>query len=223
MINPPPPLPHVIERQWVEHNLRDFRKCHDNFRMTPDAFIELHDTLVRYHGLRSTQGLESCEAFGMFLWACGSQQVTRQIRDMFERSLNTISRKMTHVADDIYGFAQTNMCPKDPTYSKVHNKLRPYAPFFDECIGALDGTHIPAHVCDESRLDYINRKGWPSYNILGIVDIDMRFTFECAGLAGSCHDMAVLRNCMGEANCPHPPPGMVPCYVGIAYIVFITI
>jgi hypothetical protein len=25
MINPPP-LPHVIEQQWVEHNLRDFRK-----------------------------------------------------------------------------------------------------------------------------------------------------------------------------------------------------
>jgi hypothetical protein len=27
----------------------------------------------------------------------------------------------------------------------------------------------------------------------------MQFTFVGAGLAGSCHDMAVLRNCMGEA------------------------
>jgi hypothetical protein len=48
MINLPPPLPHVTGRQWVELNMRDFRKCHDNFRMTPDSFIELHDTLVRY-------------------------------------------------------------------------------------------------------------------------------------------------------------------------------
>jgi hypothetical protein len=54
MINLPTPLPHVIGRQWVELNMRDFRKCHDNFCMTPDSFIELHDTLVRYHGLRST-------------------------------------------------------------------------------------------------------------------------------------------------------------------------
>jgi hypothetical protein len=80
-----------------------------------------------------------------------------------------------------------SICPKYPTYSKVHNKLGPYAPFFDGCIGALDGTHILAHVCHESRLDYINRKGWPSYNILSIVDMDMRFTFVGAGLAGSYH------------------------------------
>jgi hypothetical protein len=119
--------------------------------------------------------------------------------------------------------SQTNICPKDPTYSKVHNKLKPYASFFDGCIGASDGTHIPAHVCHESRLDNINRKGWPSYNILGIVDMDMRFTFVGAGLAGSCHDMAVLRNCMRVANYPHPPICMVTCYIDIAYIDFITI
>jgi len=128
MINLHTPLPHVTGRQWVELNMRDSRRCHDNFRMTPDSFIELHDTLVRYHGLRSTQEVESCEALGMFLWACGTQQATRQIRDRFERSLDTIHRKMAMVADAMYGFAQTIICPKDPTFSKVHNKLRPYVP-----------------------------------------------------------------------------------------------
>jgi hypothetical protein len=66
---------------------------------------------------------------------------------------------MAMVADAMYGFAQTIIYPKDSTFSKVHKKLRPYVPFFDRCIGALDGTHIPTHVCHESRLDYINRKG----------------------------------------------------------------
>ena len=61
MINLPTLLPHVTGRQWVEHNLRDFRKCHNNFRMTPDDFMVLHDTM-RYHRLRSTQEVESCEA-----------------------------------------------------------------------------------------------------------------------------------------------------------------
>jgi hypothetical protein len=92
----------------------------------------------------------------MFLWACGTQQATHQIRDNFERSLDTISRKMVHVAVSRYlryGFAQTNICPKDPMYSKVHNKLMPYALFFDGCIGALDGTHSLDHVCHESRSD----------------------------------------------------------------------
>jgi hypothetical protein len=31
------------------------------------------------------------------------------------------------VVDAMFGFAQTNICPKDPTYSKVHNKIMPYA------------------------------------------------------------------------------------------------
>jgi hypothetical protein len=52
--------------------------------------------------------------------------------------------------------------------------------------------------------------------------MDMRFTFIGAGLAGSCHDMAMLKNFIGEANYSHPPAGMMVCYVDIAYIVFIT-
>jgi hypothetical protein len=95
MFNLPTPLPHMTGWQWVALNMRDFRKCHDNFRMTPDSFIELHDTLVRYHGLRSTQEVESREALGMFLWACGTQQATRQIRDIFERSLDSINHYMS--------------------------------------------------------------------------------------------------------------------------------
>jgi hypothetical protein len=54
MINLHTALLHVTGQQWVELNMRDFRKCHDNFHMTLDSFRELHDTLVRYHGLRST-------------------------------------------------------------------------------------------------------------------------------------------------------------------------
>jgi hypothetical protein len=157
---------------------------------------------VRYHDLRSTQEVESCDALEMFLWACGTQQTASQIRDKFERSLDTIYRKMAHLADDIYGFVQINICPKTPTYCKVHNKLMLYAPFFDGCIGALDGTHIPAHVDHESRLYYINRKRCPSYNVIGIVDMDMRFTYVGAGLDGSCHDMSVVRDCMVQLNYP---------------------
>ena len=107
---------------------------------------------MRHHGLRSTQEVESYEALGMCLWACGTQQVTCQIRDKFERSLDTISRKMAHVVNSMYGFAQTNICPKEPTYPKVHNKLRPYAPFFDGCIEALD-----VHTF---QLTYVMSRGW---------------------------------------------------------------
>lgn len=130
-------------RQWVELNMQESWRCYDNFRIYPDVFLQLHDILVNNHGLQSSQGVESIEALGMFVWACATQQASCQIRDRFERSLDTVSRKMAHVADVMFSFAQTVIAPKDPAYSKVNHRLNQYAPFFDGCIGALDGTHVP--------------------------------------------------------------------------------
>ncbi|WVZ86855.1 hypothetical protein U9M48_033576 [Paspalum notatum var. saurae] len=164
------------EKQWVELNLHDSDRCYNNFRMQPDAFLQLHQLLVTNHGLQSTQQFESIEALAMFLWACGSGQSFRQIQDRFERSLDSICRKMGNVANVM-------LAPKDPNYTQVHPRLLRYAPYFDGCIGALDGTHIPARINHDSRLDFINRKGRTSFNVLGIVDMDMRFTYVGAGRA----------------------------------------
>ena len=76
-VNPHIPLPEPTGAQWVELNLRNRLKCYDNFRMYPDAFLRLHDTLVRDHGLKSTQELGSREALAMFVWICACQQPYR--------------------------------------------------------------------------------------------------------------------------------------------------
>jgi hypothetical protein len=49
--------------------------------------------------------------------------------------------------------------------------------------------------------------------VLGIVDMDIRFTFVGAGRAGSSHDMSVSRDCMEFPNYPHPPPGILILYL----------
>ena len=53
-------------------------------------------------------------------------------------------------------------------------------------------------VSRKSHDDYTNRKGWPSQNVLAVVDFDMRFTFIGVGMAGAVHDMAVLREGWGH-------------------------
>lgn len=208
---PPLLFPIMTGRQWVELNLRDASRSYNNFRMSPNEFLQLHDILVNHHGLESSEGVSSVEALAMFVWACATKQSCRQIHERFERSLSTVSNKMGMVADVMYSFAQTVICPKDPSYSKVHHSLQRYAPYFDGCIGALDGTHVKIRINHDSRLDYLNRKGCTSYNILAIVDMDMRFIFVGAGRAGSSHDMSVLTECLGQPNYPHPPPGMLAC------------
>jgi hypothetical protein len=118
MVNSDLELQPMTGQQWVDLNLRNAGRCHDNFRMSPDAFLQLHDTLVTYHMLRSTQEVESIESLATFVWACASQQACRQIKDRFERSLDTICRKMSEVADVMFSFAETIIAPKDPTHKK---------------------------------------------------------------------------------------------------------
>lgn len=43
-----------------------------------------------------------------------------------------------------------------------------------QIIGALDGTHIPILPPFEGYRDYINRKGWPSIVLQGVVDSTLR-------------------------------------------------
>ena len=74
---------------------------------------------------------------------------------------------------------------------------------------ALDGTHIKVQVSRKSRLDFMNRKGEDTMNVLGIVDMDGLFTYVGAGSVGSSHDMSVLTYYMGRPYYPHPPAGKI--------------
>ena len=69
VVNPEVPLPKVIRRQWIEHNLRNHRKCLDNLRMSPDDFMHLHDILLGF-GLTGTQQTGSLEALDIYVWTC---------------------------------------------------------------------------------------------------------------------------------------------------------
>ena len=54
MVNPTVPFPKLTGRQWMHLNLRDPQKCLDNLRMSPDAFMQLHDILLGF-GLKGTR------------------------------------------------------------------------------------------------------------------------------------------------------------------------
>jgi hypothetical protein len=74
--------------------------------------------------------------------------------------------------------------PRDPLFRSFHPRLHQFSPYFDGCIGVIDGTHIPVSVLDHAHDDYINRKGLTSQNVLAVCDMDMRFTFVAMGKNG---------------------------------------
>jgi len=89
---------------------------------------------------------------------------------------------------------------------------------FQDCIGALDGTHIDCVVADEQGQRFRNRKGRKSWNILCVVNFDMMFTYVNVGWEGSTHDLPVLKDSLTQRkyDFPHPEPGMLGSYGGFA-------
>ncbi|KAA8578711.1 hypothetical protein FQN60_009233, partial [Etheostoma spectabile] len=62
-----------------------------------------------------------------------------------------------------------------------------------QCVGAIDGSHIPIIAPQEYHCEYFNRKGWHSIILQGVVDGKGLFWNVFAGLPGSIHDARVLR------------------------------
>ena len=61
-----------------------------------------------------------------------------------------------------------------------------------QCIGAIDGCHIPIASPAMNRTDYYNRKGWYSMILQGVVDHSYRFIDVNIGWPGSVHDARVF-------------------------------
>jgi len=81
--------------------------------------------------------------------------------------------------------------PLIPNHILSSNALSPY---FDGCIGALDGTHIPICVLEASHAAFQNWKGKITQNILAVYTMDMRFMYVLLGWEGSALDACVFED-----------------------------
>ncbi|KAG7588677.1 Harbinger transposase-derived nuclease domain [Arabidopsis suecica] len=64
------------------------------------------------------------------------------------------------------------------------------------CVGAIDGTHIPATVVGRETSSYRNRKGTISQNVLAVCNFDLEFIYVLSGWEGSAHDSRVLSDAL---------------------------
>jgi hypothetical protein len=77
--------------------------------------------------------------------------------------------------------------PNDQTPPEIRNSPKFY-PFFKDCRGALDGTHVDAFVPDDDIARYRNRKGGITQNVLSACTFDLRFAYVLSGWEGSAAD-----------------------------------
>ncbi|XP_056844654.1 uncharacterized protein LOC130496551 isoform X1 [Raphanus sativus] len=83
-----------------------------------------------------------------------------------------------------------------------------YMPFFEDCIGALEGTHLPVRPPSDNPEPYKGRKGELTINVLVICNLKMRFIYAYVGVSGKAHDTKVLTHfATHESFFLHPPDG----------------
>jgi hypothetical protein len=204
-------VPKMTGLEWVEEKLANETYCYNMFRMTPYMFYKLHDLLTTEYGLKDTRKSTSIEALGMFLWILGAPQSARQAEDRFARSLGTVHAMFYRVLKAVIKLADDIIRPRDPAFPTYHPRvMNPrFNPEFKECIGAIDGTHIPCVVPCDKFVQHMCRKGMSTQNVMAACDFDMIFTFVLAGWPGSVHDMRVFDDAMTtyKDEFPHPPEG----------------
>jgi hypothetical protein len=83
---------------------------------------------------------------------------------------------------------------------------------FQDCIGAIDGTHVTARVPRSQAAAYRGRKHYTSQNVLAAVDFDLKFTYLQPGWEGSAHDANILIDNMSRPDGTNIPDGKF--YVG---------
>ena len=98
------------------------------------------------------------ESLAMFLWMVGAPQSIRQAKKRFTRSMETLHRKFDKVLECLIKLAGDIIRPLDPEFSRPHKRVRNpmFAPFFDNCIGAIDGTHIEVVVPKTDLITHMN-------------------------------------------------------------------
>lgn len=85
------------------------------------------------------------------------------------------------------------------------------SPYFDNCIGAVDGKLIYCSVkgADRDRDGedgaFRYRKGFLAQNVLGIVDFDINFRLVYGGQGGTAHDATVFNAARQEGLINTPP------------------
>ncbi|XP_034912237.1 uncharacterized protein [Populus alba] len=77
------------------------------------------------------------------------------------------------------------------------------------CVGAIDGTHVRACVPAANQIPFIGRKGVPTQNVMAACSFDMQFMFVWAGWEGSAHDTRIFLEAIDNSNInfPKPPEG----------------
>ncbi|XP_042448958.1 uncharacterized protein LOC122033868 [Zingiber officinale] len=177
--------------------------------MSYDAFTRLVAILRGRGLLRDNQYSFVEEQVAKFLHILSGQGRVRSESFFFRRSTETISRHFHKVLRALITLQdQFLVQPNGSTVSpQILNSGGRFYPYFKNCIGAIDGTHIRVKVSKEDVSRYRGRKNYPTMNVLAACTFDLKFMYVLPGWEGSASDSRILDNALSREDNLNAPQG----------------
>lgn len=214
----PPPRRRIREyalsgAEWVVELINGRRdRIFDHMRMEAPLFLHLCDLLQQggYWRPHPTQRIGIHESVAIALVCLSHNERHRVLAERFNHSLETVDRHLRRCLRALVRLGRELV--RQRNIHESHPRILgsgKYWPWFKDCIGAIDETHVSAWCTTEDRDRLRNRHGSLSQNVLAACDHDMRFVFVQVGWEDSTHDSRLLQNTLQDPNCafPMPPEG----------------
>ncbi|XP_052622502.1 uncharacterized protein LOC128127837 [Lactuca sativa] len=121
--------------------------------------------------------------------------------------------------------------PKGDVVPKEIQEKKRFYPYFKNCVGAIDGTHVRVKVPNRDAPRYRGRKGYPNINVLAACSFDLKFTYVLTDWEGTASDSRIVKDalkrddklliprgryCLVDVGLPHTIELMTP-YRGVRY------
>ncbi|WCJ29879.1 hypothetical protein M5689_011482 [Euphorbia peplus] len=167
--------------------------------MTSEGFRGLCNLLITHGGLKPTLRASVEEQLLKTLWLLGHNVSYRELSVIFRRSTETISRHFHNVLDAIIELEDRFL--RQPDGSQVPSEIftnKILYPYFKDCVGAIDGTHIRVKVSNTDAPKYRGRKEYPTQNVLAACNFDLKFTYVLAGWEGTASDSRIIKDALSR-------------------------
>ncbi|XP_044983667.1 uncharacterized protein LOC123450545 [Hordeum vulgare subsp. vulgare] len=193
---------YLNQKKWQRDVL-----CKNMLRFERAAFFNLCAIMRDRKLLGDSPHVSVEQQLAMFLHTIGHNLRNRLVSAIFCRSYGTTSiyfRKALHAIGKLHNDYKRPPSFENP--AKIDGNRR-FDPYFKDCIGAIDGTHVRVGVTKAVEHSFRGRKAFITQNVMAAVDFDLRFTYVLAGWEGSAHDATILADALTRERGLQVPPG----------------
>lgn len=148
----------------------------ESFRMSKHSFDELCDLLrgelePKMQALKPREALSVEKQVAVALYklaSCAEYRVIGNVMGIHKSTVKKCLYRTVRAINKVMLRKYIYMPSTEEAETIAHHYEE--KSFFPQIIGSIDGTHIPITAPKEGYRDFVNRKGWTSYNVMAVVD-----------------------------------------------------